>query len=133
MAEVPIPRGRLLHITAILMTIAAAIGSLGRMLYTGRHNHSVLLMLLFAGWVLLPFLGLLLANRSSRRWQSPHPRNLFILMLVISIGSLISYSGILIPAGTKPAFIFLVVPLISWLLIAIITLPAISRSGKSKV
>jgi hypothetical protein len=88
MAEIPIPRPGLLHITAIVMTIAAAIGSLGWMLYTG---------------------------------------------LVISIGSLISYGGILIPAGTKPAFIFLVVPLISWLLIAMITLPAISRSGKSKV
>ena len=132
MAEVTIPKPGLLRITAVVMTMAAAIGSLGRILYTGRHNNSVLLMLLFAGRVLLPFLGLLLANRSSRRWQPPRPRNLFILMLVISTGSLISYSGILIPAGTKPAFIFLVVPLISWLLIAIITLPAISRSGKSK-
>jgi uncharacterized membrane protein len=41
-------------------------------------------------------------------------------MLFLTLGSLVSYSGVLSPPGTKPAFVFLVVPLISWLLMAIV-------------
>jgi uncharacterized membrane protein YhaH (DUF805 family) len=40
-----------------------------------------------------------------------------ILLLIIA-GSLIVYAGI-IPAGTKPAFKFLVIPLISWIFILV--------------
>src|SRR5260221_8348476 len=43
---------RLLHAIALIGILAGAAGSLGLMLYTGRRNESVLLLGLFAGWVL---------------------------------------------------------------------------------
>jgi hypothetical protein len=42
---------------------------------------------------------------------------IYWLMMIISLGCLIGYSGLLSPAGTKAAFIFLAAPLLSWVLI----------------
>jgi hypothetical protein len=53
-------------------------------------------------------------------------------MILLSIGSVVGYSGVLSPAGMKPAFIFLVIPLISWVLIMIIITVTISRARKKK-
>ncbi len=111
---------RLLHAIALLGILAGAAGSLGLMLYTGSRNESVLLLGLFAGWVLSPFLALLVASVVSKDWSALTRVTLYCLMLVITGGSLFGYSGVLSPPGAKPAFIFLVVPLISWLLMAIV-------------
>jgi len=113
-------RSRSSNLLRIMAVLVGAAGSVGLTLYTGRHNDSVLLIVLFATWVLSPFMALLVANMVSKRWLVSTRVTLYILMLVITIGSLVSYSGALSPPRTKPAFVFLVVPLISWLLMTIV-------------
>ena len=52
--------------TARLATVAGAAGSIGLMLRVGHRNDStipLLLLVLFTGWVLSPFVALLLAER----------------------------------------------------------------------
>jgi biotin transporter BioY len=90
------------------------------------------LIVLFTTWMLSPFVGLLLANKISKRWTVLTRVTLYWLMIVLTIGSLISYSGAFSPLVTKPAFKFLVIPFISWLLIVTV-IPIVSRlSNKTK-
>jgi hypothetical protein len=107
-----------LRAIGLVVVLAGALGSLGFMFYAGRQNKSIFLMTLFTGWVLAPFVALLLANGISKRWSVPSRVTLYMMMLVIPLVSTISYSGVLGPIGPKPAFVFLVAPLISLLLMA---------------
>ena len=59
----------LLHAVALAAVVAAAGGSVGLMLWVGRHNPSSVLLLLFALWVVSPFMGLQLADMFSKRWS----------------------------------------------------------------
>jgi hypothetical protein len=115
---------------AVVVVLAGAGISLGLMLHAGRNNKSVLLLVLFAVWVLSPFLALVVAYVVSKRWLVLTRVTLYTLMLVLTFSSLACYSGLLSPPGTKPAFVFLVVPLITWLLIAIVIPIAASRSRR---
>src|SRR6266700_4383624 len=119
-----------LSLLSQLLLLAGATGSLIFMFHTARHNNSLLLMTIFVVWVLSPFLSLSLATIFYRRWSIISRMILFYLVIVVTAGSLAGYSGILNPPGVKPAFIFLVVPLISWVLIAIVMLMAIYRARK---
>ncbi len=103
--------------TALIVVLVGAAGSLGLMFNAGRNQKSILLIALFTIWVLSPFIALLVANVISKHWSILTRMTLYFLMLFITLGSLISYSGALSPPGTKPAFKFLIVPLISWLLL----------------
>ena len=47
----------ILRAMAPISTLAGALGSVGLMLWTGRHNESVLLLVLFTFWVVSPFLA----------------------------------------------------------------------------
>jgi len=107
----------LLEKSALAALLAGAIGSLYFMFSAGRNQKSIILIALFTSWVLSPFLGLYAASGIFKQWSSRNRRSLYILMIIIAIGSLIAYSGLLVPPGTKPAFIFLVNPLVSWLLL----------------
>ena len=52
-------------------------------------------------------------------------------MLALTLGSLAVYGVVALgPPRPKPAFVFLVVPLASWLLIAIVLAIAVRRSGR---
>jgi hypothetical protein len=115
-----------LRTMALIVMLLGAIGSLGFMFYAGRNQNSVILIALFTTWVLSPFGGLLIADKISKRWTVNTSVTLYWLMIVLSLGSLIIYSGALIPLGRKPAFKFLVVPFISWLLILTV-IPIVSR------
>jgi len=55
----------------------------------------------------------------SRRWSDLTRVTLHWLMLFITLASLVAYTGGLTPPETRPAALFLIVPLISWLLMAI--------------
>jgi hypothetical protein len=46
---------------ALPAALAVAVASIGFMLYAGRRNPSRLLVLLFAAWVLSPFVAAILA------------------------------------------------------------------------
>ncbi len=111
---------RVFHTLAVLVALVGAGGSLGFTLYTGRHNESVILVLLFAGWVVSPFIALLLINSVSRRWSIFMKLAIYSLMMVITVCSLIIYGGIWSPPGARPAFVFLMIPLLSWTLMGTI-------------
>jgi hypothetical protein len=96
----------------------AAAGSLACTLYTGRHNSSLLLVALFAIWVLTPFAGLAWINRLADSARRDIAAAIGASSLVVCISSLAIYVAI---AASRPghhtAFAFLVVPATSWLTI----------------
>jgi hypothetical protein len=113
----------LLRLTAWIALLVGAAGSVGLMLYAGRHNASRLLMIIFAIWVLSPFMGLVLAHVVSKSWSVVTRAALHSLMLIIALGSLAIYADVALgPPRAKTAAVFVVVPPTSWLLIAV-TLP----------
>jgi hypothetical protein len=79
-----------------------------------------LLRVLFAIWVLSPFVALLVAHTVSKRWQVLTRASLYGVMLIVTAGSLAFYWNVAFgPPRPKPASVFLLVPLGSWLLITI--------------
>lgn len=124
--------------TSTLRTIAMAVlyvggaASLFLTVYNGRHNSAVILIVLFAGWVLSPFLALLVADARARGWSPQTQRLIYWLILMITPLSLIFYSHLVEPAGVKPAFVFLIIPLASWVVMAISFLTIRLLSGPTK-
>jgi hypothetical protein len=116
----------LMRSVSLVVVFMGVIGSFSLVLYNGRNNKSILLITLFLAWVLSPFIGLLIADKVSKSWTDITRKTLYIIMLVLTMISLFSYSGVFSPAGTKTAFVFLVTPLISWVVILILIV--ISRS-----
>ena len=111
------PSPTLLSRAAWLLTVAGAVGSVGLMFRAGHRNESLILLALFAIWVLSPFIALLSAMMISKRWSILTRGMLYGVMLMITVGSLAIYANMVsAPSGTKLAFPFLVVPLGSWLL-----------------
>jgi hypothetical protein len=120
----------LLRKVALIIVLAGAVASLCLVIYKSRNNNSLLLRALFVIWALLPFKALTIINIASKNWAATVRVALYILMLFLTVVSLIGYMGILSPPGTKPAFVFLFIPLLSWLLIGIAVPIAASRSKK---
>ena len=120
----------LVHANLIAALIGAA-GSLTLMSIAGRHQRSPVLILLFAVWVLSPYVALVFARSSSMYWGVSNA-GLFFLTLAITLGCLGSYTS----AGfgyirAKAGFIFLIVPLLSWIAIAITFVAASLTSSTS--
>jgi hypothetical protein len=113
--------------TALVMILIGSVGSIGFTLRAGGNNRSILLVALFVIWVFSPFIALLVANIASKRWTDYARVVFFVLVIILTFGALASYSGILALPGAKPAFRFLVTPLISWILIIIVIF--LSRRG----
>lgn len=105
----------------MIAVVAGAGGSLGVMFRAGRHQKSLVLILLFTVWVLSPFVGFVLANVVSKRWSTPARATLSVVMLVITMASLAIYGAVAFEYTTlKVGFVFLVVPLASLVIIAIV-------------
>jgi hypothetical protein len=108
-----------LRAAALIVIPAGAVGSIAFVLYAGRHNPSRLLILLFAIWVLSPFVLLAWANVVSARWPALTRAALQSVTLLIALGSLAAYGNIALgPPRAQGAFVFVVVPPASWLVIA---------------
>jgi hypothetical protein len=121
-----------LRIMALIVMLVGAIGCLLFMFNAGRNQNSFILIILFTIWVLSPFAGLLITDKISKRWKVLSRVTLYWLILVVTLGSLICYSGAFGQLGAKPAFKFLVVPLISWLLLVTVIL-RVGRMSTKKV
>jgi hypothetical protein len=117
---------KILRRIALLVLLASAAGSLYFVIHAGRNNNSFILRILFVIWVLSPFVAFVFIDAISKQWSWISRRYLYWLMLIVSIGSFPIYSGVWGTIATKPAFIFLIIPLISWLLIVII-IPIVKR------
>ncbi len=120
---------RVLRMLSIEVLWIGACISIAFVYSEGHNNDSLLLKMLFLFWVASPFILLSAAYFISKTWSVPSIKALCILMMVIALASVAGYSGILIPPGTKPAFIFLILPLVSWLLMAVV-MPIIYRKRK---
>ena len=106
--------------TSVLgLLFAGGLGSLVLTIQAGRNNKSIVLVLLFAIWVLSPFAGLLVANLTSKLWQRTPRITLYYLTVFLTLGSLVCYSGVLNPLKMKNAAIFLIVPLLSWMVMLV--------------
>jgi len=111
----------ILRIIALTTSIIGAVGSLYFMFNASRNQNSILLIILFTSWVLSPFVGLFFAIKISNRWKINSRKLFYWLTIILTIGSLIAYSGVLTPPKTKLTFLFLLVPLISLLAIIILS------------
>jgi len=118
--------------SAMLIAIATgAVGSLVFMFHVGRRQRSIVLIILFTAWVLSPFLAFFWADVLSKRWSAATRATLYIAALLITSASLLIYGVVALgPPRPQPASAFLVVPLASWLLIAIVV-PIVLRSVSS--
>ena len=97
--------------------VVGAAGSIGLMLVAG--HPPIVLRLIFVVWVLSPFAMLSLADRIWGRWPASTRTVLHVLAIIIAAGSLVIY-GVRVwrPPASTPAFVFVIVPPLSWLLIA---------------
>ena len=120
----------LLRIIAVVAVVVGAVGSLGLVLHAGRKNHSVILPILFVMWVLFPFIVLMVANFFSTRWSVISRVALYCLTVFLTLISLVAYSGLLTPPQSKPAGVFLIVPLLS--LVALAAFVVWSRRASNK-
>ena len=120
-----------LRTTALIVVLVGAVGSLYFMFSASRKQNSIILLGLFTAWVLSPFLGLFISNKISNRWTIPARALLYWLMIILTIGSLVAYSGAFNTPETKNAFRFLIFPMISWILIVTVFLIARKISNKN--
>jgi hypothetical protein len=111
-----------LRAAAVIAVLAGGVCSIGLMLRSGRRDSSfILLVIIFAIWVLSPFTALAWAGLVSTRWPAPTRVALYIVMLLVTLGSLAIYGAVAFGAvAAKRGFIFLVVPGASWLLAAVV-------------
>ena len=126
----------LLRAAALIAVLAGAGGSVGLMLRAGRRNDSRTLLVLFAIWVLSPFMALVLANVVSKRWSVLTRATLYVVMLVVTLGSLAIYGhDAWRPRQAQAALWYVLVPPVSWLLfIIVVTIAAlISRRLSRKI
>lgn len=120
----------LLRAVALIAVVAGALGSVGLMLWVGHRNPSRVLLVLFAIWDLSPFIALVLADIVSKRWSVLTRATLYVVMLILTLGSLAFYGDVVWRPRPQPAFVFLVVPLASWLLMTIVVPIAALVSGR---
>jgi hypothetical protein len=121
----------LLRAVARIAVAAGAVGSVGLMLRVGHRNPSRILLVLFAVWVLSPFVALAVADNVSKRWSVFTRTTLHSVMLIVTLGSLAIYGDVAFgPARPQPAAMFLLVPLGSWLLMTIVVPLAALISGR---
>ena len=120
-----------LRAAARIAVVIGAAGSLALMFRAGRRQESIVLIALFAIWVLAPFVGLALADLRSKRWSVLTRATLYSVTLVLALGSLGIYGAhALWPPRAQAAFIFIVVPPATWLLSAISVALAGMRSRR---
>ena len=88
-------------------------------------------MALFVIWVLSPFIALLGTHAFSNRWAALARATCHGMMIVLPLASLAIYANdALRPRRAQAAFVYIAVPLASWLLIAIVIPMAMFISGR---
>ena len=117
---------------AIIAVAIGALSSLALMLRAARHQKSIVLVLLFAAWVLSPFVGLVFAHLGSTRWLPSARVMLYALTVAIVFACPTIYAVVAFGRTTlKLGFIFLVVPFTCWLLIGLLICIALLSSRKA--
>jgi hypothetical protein len=113
-------------------TVAGAVAAVALTLWVGRGGSSLVLMVMFVGWVLAPFGGLLAAERMSGRLSQLTSATLSVVMLVVPLASVALYLDVAVRPRAQSAFMFLVVPPCSWVVMVIATGTASLFSGRRR-
>ena len=122
-----------LQAAAIVAGLVGAVGSFSFMLRAGRRNGSLFLMVIMTVWVLSPFVALAWANLISKGWPVLNRTILYGVMLVLTVASLAVYGvNAVLPPKAQAAFVFVVVPPLSWLLMAIAGIAALQFARRSR-
>ncbi len=109
-----------------------AITSLALMLRAGHRQRSIILVLLFAAWVLSPFFGLGYAHLSSKRWLPSARLVLYALTVLVIVACPAIYADVAFGGTTlKMGFVFLVIPFVCWLLTGFLVCIALLSSRKA--
>ena len=113
-----------LRTIALVTLLAGAAGSLGLLLRAGQSAPRLLLVIM-AVWVLSPFVLMVLADAAAKRWAFITPAALCIAALIVTFGSLAAYivDAVWHP-WEKPAAVYVTVPPLSWLVIAVVVTTA---------
>ncbi|HKQ56380.1 MAG TPA: hypothetical protein VJY35_00815 [Candidatus Eisenbacteria bacterium] len=112
--------------------VLGAAGSLVLLLREGIHTPRFLLAL-FIVWVLSPFALLTWANWR-RRWGPTTRAMLYWMTGAVAALSLLMYAGLIPrPGGTHVAFVYLMVPLVSWIfMITVLVIAALADRSLSE-
>jgi hypothetical protein len=117
---------------ARISLIFGAASSLAFTLYAGRHQRSMALLAMFVIWVLLPFAGLFASDRRGRTAPATGRISLQIASVMVGACSLLVYGMVaLSPPHHNAAFIFIVFPAVSWVVIGAEFLMAWKKSRRS--
>ena len=123
--------GRWARVVLLAVLGAAAVASLVFMFRMGGRNPSALLVALFTGWVASPFVGACVLTIAGRGLSAGGQVGIAVVSLVIAAGGLALYGGAITVMGTRPAFVYLMVPLASWVLLAPFGVAVLFRMRKS--
>jgi hypothetical protein len=112
-----------LRAVALVAVAAGAVGSIVLMLRAGQRAP-LLLQITFGLWVLSPFAALAWANLAATRWSAAARATLYGVTVVVATISLAIYARLLVlsPRGAPNAFIYVVVPPASWVVMTIAAL-----------
>ena len=124
----------LIYVLRGVSIIALAVGATGSLIFMFRAGQQTprLLLILFTIWVLAPFAALLWAAMASKRWSALTRGTLYCVTLIVALSSLVIYSEWVNvrPPGSANAFLFVAIPPLSLLFIAIVLPLAAFISGK---
>jgi hypothetical protein len=110
----------LFRTVALIAVVAGTVASEFLVIRAGGSSQPML-SVIFVIWILLPFVALAWASVVSKSWPAPVRISLYCTTLVIALGSLAFYGGVILPrAGSPRAFVFVMGPLASWLLMLIV-------------
>ena len=100
--------------------LVGAVGTAGLFLRASQHTPR-LLLLIMAIWVFSPVAALVWADAVSKRWSALTRATLHGVMLFVALASLAVYGADAAwPRKSQPAFFYVLVPPVSWLLSAIV-------------
>ena len=119
---------------AAALVVIAGIMSLALQLYQARTNEHYYMTVLFALWVSSPFVAMIWLWKYSDKWITQSRLVAFLDMILISMLSMAVYiNNLLNPRMAQPAFVFVVVPAISWIFIGVMVLVAVYLTRKRGV
>jgi hypothetical protein len=111
---------RLPKVSASVSIIAGIVSIV--LLFNASEHPPIILRTLFIGWVLVPYIGMIIITNITKKRDEKSQRLIFYSLISLSLLSMIAFTGIFRPENSKPAFTWLIVPLVSWIIIAIILL-----------
>lgn len=118
-------------VSLIVCLIGAAVSI--ALFLVARQQAPILLVVLFVGWILAPFVALLFAHYLAKRWTSLTQNVLYCVILMVSAVSLAIYGyQVIWPRQSTPAFYWVAVPLASGLLAIIVVAIGVFSSRRKR-